>query len=167
MEVAIRKKRPVSSGTTGLPSHTNAGLASAYGSSSGLASSTTRRGLTGAFRSSTLSFYNDAPQDEITLDQFERAGVDRLQALKSMESIRVKKSGALNNKNAVANDPAADPFSQVLAKFNLEHPQWDNLSHFVLRLAYCKVNTHTHRTTTDARTHMLAPRRRCQRLTFV
>lgn len=144
MEVAIRKKRPILSSTpTGFSNHSNTGSTGSYGgpTSMGLASSSTRRslGVTNA-RHTTLSFYNDAPQEEITLDQFERAGIDRLQALKQMETIRLKKGAALANKNKVENDPSSDPFLPVLQKYNLEHPQWDNLSHFVLRLAYCKVS---------------------------
>ena len=60
-------------------------------------------------------------------------------ALKQMESLRIKK-GALISKNAVANDTADSPLSQILSKYNLDHSAWDKLSHFVLRLAYCKVS---------------------------
>ena len=56
-----------------------------------------------------------------------------------MESLRIKK-GALISKNAVANDTADSPLSQILSKYNLDHSAWDKLSHFVLRLAYCKVS---------------------------
>jgi hypothetical protein len=63
------KQLQVASGTgTSSSSNSNhAGLSSA-----------TRRSLGGLSRA-TLSMYNDAPQEEITLDMFERAGVDRLQ----------------------------------------------------------------------------------------
>jgi len=159
MEVSRRSgvKRPSAGPATGLVTHGNgysgsslvsdyagqvaakqaAQAASASGSSSkaGL-SSATRRSLGGLLKA-TLSMYNDAPQEEITLDQFERAGVDRLQALKQLESLRLKK-GALLSKNAVANDTTGDPVAQILTKFNLDNAAWDNLSHFVLRLAYCK-----------------------------
>jgi len=63
-------------------------------------------------------------------------------ALKAIESHRLKK-GALLSKNAVANDVTGDPVAQILTKYNLDNQAWDNLSHFVLRLAYCKVRTYT------------------------
>ena len=83
MEVAIRKTKRVSAGpSTGLPTHSNQGSSSAgIGASyTGLSSSSTRKSFgSSQQRLSTLSFYNDPPQEEITLDQFERSGVDRLQ----------------------------------------------------------------------------------------
>jgi hypothetical protein len=63
-------------------------------------------------------------------------------ALKAIESHRLKK-GALLSKNAVANDVTGDPVAQILTKYNLDNQAWDNLSHFVLRLAYCKVGRNT------------------------
>src|SRR5690348_1798466 len=87
MQVSIRTKRPSTSTTTGLPTHSNIGSStSAYGnltgpSTHGLSSGATRRsfGASSEQQLSTLSFYNDAPQDEVTLDQVARGCVDRLQ----------------------------------------------------------------------------------------
>jgi hypothetical protein len=87
MEVAIRKTKRASAGpATGLPTHSNLsssanGLGASY---TGLSSSSTRKSFgSSQQRLSTLSMYNDAPQEEITLDQFERSGVDRLQGQSS------------------------------------------------------------------------------------
>jgi DNA primase large subunit len=38
----------------------------------------------------TLSLYNEAPTEEITLDEFELFALDRLQLLRSIESLRNK-----------------------------------------------------------------------------
>jgi hypothetical protein len=37
-----------------------------------------------------LSFYNEAPQDELTLDEFELFSLDRLQLLRGIETLRTK-----------------------------------------------------------------------------
>ena len=86
MEVAVRKKRASTTASTGLPNHSSASSSTVGNGSSnellsmGLSSSSTRRSFgLNQQRLSALSMYNDAPQEEITLDQFERAGVDRLQ----------------------------------------------------------------------------------------
>lgn len=91
MEVSTRKKRVVPAASTGLGTHTNS-IVSEYGSqvrmaasaaaTNGLSSGSTRRSYgssSAAQKESPLSMYNEPPQEEITLDQFERAGVDRLQ----------------------------------------------------------------------------------------
>lgn len=51
-----------------------------------------------------------------------------------MESIRLKKGAMLANKISLDESP----LSGVLSKYNLDNAHWDNLSHFVLRLAYSK-----------------------------
>ena len=90
MEVSSRKKRPQPTAATGMGTHANshvseygsqvAAMQAANGGAMGLSSGTRRSyGGTAAQKMSPLSMYNDPPQEEITLDQFERAGVDRLQ----------------------------------------------------------------------------------------
>ena len=100
MEVSSRKKRPQPSAPTGLATqgYSSSSLVSEYGQavaakqaallqavpangSSGLSSSTRRSLGTASVgaKLSPLSMYNEPPQEEITLDQFERAGIDRLQ----------------------------------------------------------------------------------------
>jgi len=142
MEVQTRKKRPLSTAGGGL-SHGvhNDGFGSSSSSSAALLglASTSARSLNGGSGKlgSTLSMYDVPPQSEITLDQFERAGIDRLQALKQLESLRLKKGAALSKSSAM-HDTTDSPIASILHKYNLDHPVWDNLSHFVLRLAYCK-----------------------------
>jgi len=48
----------------------------------------------------SLSFYNEAPQDELTLDEFELFSLDRLQLLRAIETLRTKgyEGNELNNK---------------------------------------------------------------------
>ena len=48
----------------------------------------------------SLSFYNEAPQDELTLDEFELFSLDRLQLLRGIETLRTKgfEGNELNNK---------------------------------------------------------------------
>lgn len=53
-----------------------------------------------------------------------------------MESLRLKRG--VPSKNAIAGE-VDTPISQIVAKYSLENRPWDNLSHYVLRLAYSKV----------------------------
>lgn len=53
-----------------------------------------------------------------------------------MENLRLKRGAP--SKNAISGE-VDTPISQILAKYSLENRPWDNLSHFVLRLAYSKV----------------------------
>jgi hypothetical protein len=49
-------------------------------------------------RASTLSMYNDAPQEEITLDEFETAGIDRLQGNKNRTTSSRRRSNTPTEK---------------------------------------------------------------------
>lgn len=73
MEVAVRKNKRQSTGVTTMPN-----------SSTPLPKTVHVYGMTrnlggGKQEKTALSMYADPPQHEITLDQFERSGVDRLQ----------------------------------------------------------------------------------------
>jgi hypothetical protein len=65
----------------------------------------------------SLSFYNEAPQDELTLDEFELFSLDRLQLLRNIETLRTKgyEGNELNNKLglvsvlAMINSPVPGP----------------------------------------------------------
>ena len=77
---------------------------------------------------SALQFY------AITLIRYSRVLLLLSPALKQIESIRLKKSAMLANKISLDESP----LSGILSKYNLDNAHWDNLSHFVLRLAYSK-----------------------------
>lgn len=100
-----------------------------------------------------LNFYNSPPDLEITLSEFETFALDRLQVLKAIESAHIR------SKNEVETDKHIDavtkkhlpltPDSEAamsaggrnganIAKYLDEERRKDHVSHFILRLAYCR-----------------------------
>ena len=89
---------------------------------------------------SCLTFYNTPPTSECTLSEFEQSAFDRLTVLKHIDNVRARRS--INKQPQLqplssSSDP--DDLRPHLIKADLLHnPHKDRLSHFVLRLAYCR-----------------------------
>ncbi|CAM9610744.1 unnamed protein product, partial [Phaeothamnion confervicola] len=85
-----------------------------------------------------ISMYSEPPEDEITLDEFELFALDRLMVLRRIEDLRAR--------GRIGEEFRRD-LGATLAKYmNLrregegrrEDARKDRISHFILRLAYCR-----------------------------
>ncbi|KAL3928726.1 MAG: hypothetical protein SGBAC_012523 [Bacillariaceae sp.] len=74
-----------------------------------------------------INLYQEIPTLEVSLDDFEEFALDRLKVLKRLEQLKLRHVPAEKHKQYL------DP---LLSKLN--NPQKDSISHFVLRLAYCR-----------------------------
>ena len=84
---------------------------------------------------SCLTFYNSPPTHECTLSEFEQSAFDRLTVLKHIDNARARRS--INKQPHLASD--GDELRGALTKADLlANAHKDRLSHFVLRLAYCR-----------------------------
>jgi DNA primase large subunit len=90
-----------------------------------------------------ITFYNEAPQDELSLDEFELFALDRLQLLRGIEACHVrkldsaevgKKMKELENKYMPLRSNQSATCSGGLSTDQRK----DVASHFILRLAYCR-----------------------------
>ncbi|RKP15318.1 DNA primase, large subunit [Piptocephalis cylindrospora] len=96
-----------------------------------------------------LSLYQHPPQQEVTIEQFERYALDRLMVLKSMEGAQLRKKSEEDYKASIN-----DTLAQWLPLASDDNPNAplaaqrskDRISHFILRLAYCR----THRFTSES-----------------
>ncbi|KNC83224.1 hypothetical protein SARC_04505 [Sphaeroforma arctica JP610] len=90
-----------------------------------------------------LSLYNTPPNDEVSLEEFESSGYDRLRLLKAVEQARLchpKRGPQYFKEIKKACDkymPLGDSGARNAADV-YEERRKDHLSHFVLRLAYCR-----------------------------
>eukprot|EP01035_Chromulina_nebulosa_P022258 gene22258-28829_t len=78
-----------------------------------------------------LSLYNEPPTEEISLDEFELYSLDRLQLLRSIEILKTRGfegSDLISKINEV--EKKYLPLNKAARK--------DKISHFILRLAYCR-----------------------------
>jgi DNA primase large subunit len=97
-----------------------------------------------------ISLYTDPPSEEITLDEFELFALDRLQLLRGIEALRArgyegadytKKMDQLENKYMPlrAHEVAvAGEVGTSASSVSASDCRRDSISHFILRLAYCK-----------------------------
>lgn len=92
-----------------------------------------------------LSLYADPPLEEITLDDFELFALDRLQLLRGIEALKVKgydgaeftsKLSQLESKYLPLHTREAANVSS--GTFVSAEQRKDQISHFILRLAYCR-----------------------------
>eukprot|EP00958_Prasinococcus_capsulatus_P027829 scaffold5931_cov410-Prasinococcus_capsulatus_cf.AAC.7 len=95
------------------------------------APSTTTRG---AHATQILNLYNNPPKEEISMEEFERYALDRLRVLKGLDDARSrgKKPEEVNEicKKLIGDNLTGTSQQDTRRK--------DELSHFVLRLAYCR-----------------------------
>jgi len=75
----------------------------------------------------TINLYQEIPTMEVSLDDFEEFALDRLKVLKKIEQLKLRHIHPDKHKKHL------DP---LLSKLN--DPSKDRISHFVLRLAYCR-----------------------------
>lgn len=74
-----------------------------------------------------INLYQEIPTIEVSLDDFEEFALDRLKVLKRIEQLKLRHIHSDKHKKLL------DP---LLSKLN--DPTKDSISHFVLRLAYCR-----------------------------
>ncbi|KAK4052341.1 DNA primase subunit pri2 [Microbotryomycetes sp. JL201] len=95
-----------------------------------------------------LSFYEQPPLDEITVEQFEEWAIDRLRLLADIEAAQARNKSFEEMKTIVLDRSKQFlPLSSNTAKgANLDaERQKDLYSHFVLRLAFCRSEELRHR----------------------
>ena len=86
---------------------------------------------------SCLTFYNTPPASECTLTEFEQSAFDRLTVLKHIDNARARRSINKQPLSSASSEP--DDLRTHLTKADLlTNAHKDRLSHFVLRLAYCR-----------------------------
>ncbi|XP_071964256.1 DNA primase large subunit-like [Antedon mediterranea] len=93
----------------------------------------------------TIQFYKEPPTDNISLQEFEDLAIQRLKVLKVIESMSFKeKKGSKQFQKALETEFNKDKFlpkSESMggaATAEIQKRRSDHISHFILRLAYCK-----------------------------
>ncbi|OQS07199.1 DNA primase [Thraustotheca clavata] len=76
----------------------------------------------------TLSMYQEPPNVEVTLEEFESYSIDRLQMLKTLELVRLRGRDDAKVEKAMA---------KFLPLRTAEDREKDEISHFILRMAFC------------------------------
>lgn len=77
----------------------------------------------------TVTFYKTPPQDEVTLTEFETLAQDRLHVLTQMEKFKMSNTDR---------QMQTDEWQRLLSKHKMNRSRADHISHFILRLAYCR-----------------------------
>lgn len=96
-------------------------------------------------RHKRLSLYREVPSEEITLDEFELFALDRLQLLRGIEKLNMKnltKSDFNRELNALEMKciNLFSTRSDVLPSNRTPEQRKDQISHYILRLAYCRTD---------------------------
>jgi len=81
-----------------------------------------------------LSMYQEPPRVEVTLDQFEAYSIDRLHMLKTLEMQKLK--GHAHAKEMEMK--VEKSMNMYLPMRNESDKEKDELSHFILRMAFCQ-----------------------------
>jgi DNA primase large subunit len=89
-------------------------------------------------RHAVISMYVDPPSDELTLDEFELFALDRLMVLRKVEDLRARGFKGVDFKQRV--NAALRQYMNLnsFSKTVEEEMRKDVVSHFILRLAYCR-----------------------------
>eukprot|EP00887_Chlorella_sp_A99_P006989 scaffold2.g6989.t1 len=82
----------------------------------------------------TLSMYNELPEGEVSIEEFERFAMDRLRVLKGIDDLRAK--GFRPDQMQEKVGPLCEQY--LKAGTREESARKDLVSHFVLRMAYCR-----------------------------
>lgn len=102
---------------------------------------TSAGGLAGAASSRTaprLSFYVTPPTDEVTIAEFEGWALDRLQVLKAIETAGLRRNEDPKLLQATVNKYLPLSASGTESKDAFLQRKKDNVSHFILRLAFAR-----------------------------
>ncbi|RUS16956.1 DNA primase large subunit [Endogone sp. FLAS-F59071] len=85
-----------------------------------------------------LNFYLEPPSNEISVEEFETFALDRLQVLKALESATIRNKPPAEVKQLL--DKACHDYLPLdsNARNKQEQRRKDHVSHFILRLAYCR-----------------------------
>lgn len=89
-----------------------------------------------------ISLYLNAPQEEISLDEFELFALDRLSLLRSIEALKAR--GFDDNEFKIHMAKLENQYMPLKAKEAVDangrtqSQRKDQISHFILRLAYCR-----------------------------
>lgn len=94
---------------------------------------------------STINFYSVPPQDEVSMFEFETFALERLKVLRAVETARIRCKGEDEIKRFIEAVLAKhldlksnQRLKTVGAQMLFEERRKDHISHFILRLAYCK-----------------------------
>ncbi|CAL1538917.1 unnamed protein product [Lymnaea stagnalis] len=93
-----------------------------------------------------LQLYKDPPNDTISLQEFEELAVERLKVLKAIETIGIThQKGTPKYNELLEKEIAATKFKDCFLRktlnqteVELDNRRRDHMSHFILRLAYCR-----------------------------
>eukprot|EP00126_Sphaerothecum_destruens_P001703 Sdes_comp15114_c0_seq1m3920 len=92
-----------------------------------------------------LQLYSNPPKEEVTLENFEKLALHRLKGLKAIESARLKYPKRDCEFEEAMRKVCKQYFSLQycgvetnLSEGHLQERKEDNISHFILRLAYCR-----------------------------
>ncbi|KAF8324690.1 eukaryotic and archaeal DNA primase, large subunit-domain-containing protein [Cantharellus anzutake] len=90
-----------------------------------------------------LNFYEEAPLEQVTLEQFETWAIDRLRVLAEIEAARIRGGNFEALKTVVSTqcEKHLQLHSNSEKEYNLDEERWkDRVSHFILRLAFCRTD---------------------------
>lgn len=90
-----------------------------------------------------LSLYLNPPEEEVSIDDFEQFASDRLQLLRGIESLKTRGIEGVDYKNKLkALEEKYMPLTTKNPDQNIDillsNQRKDQISHFILRLAYCR-----------------------------
>ncbi|KAI9296106.1 hypothetical protein K502DRAFT_323989 [Neoconidiobolus thromboides FSU 785] len=89
---------------------------------------------------SELNWYNQAPEEEITIEEFETFAIDRLSVLKALEAANIrKKVGKELEEIFLRVSREHLPLAHISSTAdNYKILRKDHISHFILRLVFCR-----------------------------
>eukprot|EP00007_Cunea_sp_BSH-02190019_P004550 CAMPEP_0174242770 /NCGR_PEP_ID=MMETSP0417-20130205/29106_1 /TAXON_ID=242541 /ORGANISM="Mayorella sp, Strain BSH-02190019" /LENGTH=520 /DNA_ID=CAMNT_0015322197 /DNA_START=90 /DNA_END=1652 /DNA_ORIENTATION=- len=102
-------------------------------SGSGAGASSSSASASAGKKGTTLSMYDVPPTEEIKLDEFESFALDRLRVLKELSAVRVRGISKADTDARIR-----EVTNKYLPLLTQEDLRKDNISHHVLRLAYCR-----------------------------
>ncbi|KAI9592681.1 eukaryotic and archaeal DNA primase, large subunit-domain-containing protein [Syncephalis fuscata] len=88
-----------------------------------------------------LNFYQKAPMLEISIEEFEQFALDRLQVLKAIEAAQLRSrddAEVFKQVEAVCRERMCLSVSAGSMAIRHDERRKDHISHFILRLAYCR-----------------------------
>eukprot|EP01084_Bolivina_argentea_P295973 509680_1 len=90
-----------------------------------------------------LSVYNEKPTIEVTLDKFEQIALSRLRVLRWIEIQKLQKGKSLLNIDDINNKNTTHLIDLLIQNNLTNNTQYDNLSHFICRIAFCSLKEYS------------------------